>query len=137
MIIGHKINFFLSLRNIKNSFINEIIAHLIVYLWQLIYNFKNAKNYLYKPNNRHIDFYWHGAFLEIYFGVKPLGVSDGIISSNNFGLKFNNNNVDGKKIFGTQVFTNNEGFRVVKNYLPKDKNLKRYILLEEALHLKC
>ena len=63
--------------------------------------------------------------LKYIFGVKPLGISDGIISTNNFGLKFNNNNVEGKKIFGTQVFTNNEGFRVVKNYLPKDKSLEK------------
>lgn len=63
--------------------------------------------------------------LKFIFNVKPLGISDGIINSNNPHIRFNFKGVKEGKIFGVSVYTDDDGFRVVENYSPKRNELKK------------
>ena len=62
--------------------------------------------------------------LRIFTNITPQGVSRGIIDQSTNPI-FNFPNINGKKVFGEKVFTNNKGFRVKENHETKDKkNLK-------------
>lgn len=61
------------------------------------------------------------ASLRIFTNITPQGVSRGIIDESANPI-FNFPNINGKKVFGEKVFTNNKGFRVNENHETKDKN---------------
>ncbi len=62
--------------------------------------------------------------LRMFTNITPQGVSKGIINQSANPI-FNFPNINGKKVFGEKVFTDNKGFRVKENHEAKDKsNLK-------------
>lgn len=67
--------------------------------------------------------------LRLILDVRPLGIAEGIINEENEKIRFNYENVKGKKIFGTPIFTDQNGFRIVKNYKPKNDNIKKIFFI--------
>ena len=67
--------------------------------------------------------------LRFIFDLKPLGIEDGIINDNNQEIRFNYSNIEGKKIFGTKVFTDLNGFRVSKNQTVKNENINKIFFI--------
>ena len=61
--------------------------------------------------------------LRMFTNITPQGVSKGIINQSANPI-FNFPNINGKKVFGEKVFTDNKGFRVKKNHEAKDKQSK-------------
>ena len=59
--------------------------------------------------------------LRIFTNITPQGVSKGIINQS-INPIFNFPNINGKKVFGKKVFTDNKGFRVSENHETKDKS---------------
>ncbi len=67
--------------------------------------------------------------LRFIFDLKPLGIEDGIINDSNQKIRFNYSNIEGKKIFGTKVFTDLNGFRVSKNQTVKNENINKIFFI--------
>jgi hypothetical protein len=61
--------------------------------------------------------------LRLFTNITPQGVSRGIIDQSANPI-FNFPNVNGKKVFGEKVFTNNKGFRI--NQTNKTENLNKF-----------
>ena len=59
--------------------------------------------------------------LRIFTNITPQGISRGIINQSSNPI-FNFPNINGKKVFGKKVFTDNKGFRVEKNHEIKNKS---------------
>ena len=59
--------------------------------------------------------------LRIFTNITPQGVSKGIINQS-INPIFNFPNINGKKVFGKKVFTDNKGFRVSESHETKDKS---------------
>jgi hypothetical protein len=60
--------------------------------------------------------------VKILFDVQVQGVSSNIINEDSVYPRFNNKNISNGKVFGKEVFTNNDGYRTNKFLNKKNKN---------------